>query len=316
MKLILSISGGGIRGLIPAMILSNIEQQVGKPIASCFDLISGTSTGGIIACMLSVPGKNNKPKYSVQQVVEMYKQFGKEVFSRGTLRKMVTLNGLISTKYSCRHLEALLKQYLGEIYLSQTVTNLLIPTYQITGRPYPYFFKTLHAKSSKLRVENPYLWECARATSAANGYFKPYRMDSNHTFLDGGVFANNPAMCAYAQAKNTYGTKEQIVIISVETGENLIGYNYNKIRNWGMIQWALPFFKQTSISSSETIDYMLRTFAVNGDKYLRFQCSLDKKSLKMDDVSSANIIRLENAAKQTIKNDKEKINEIVKILTR
>ena len=81
MKLILSISGGGIRGIIPAIILSHIEKHVGKPISKCFDLIAGTSTGGIIATLLSVP-ENNKPKYSASQVVELYKQFGTQVFKK------------------------------------------------------------------------------------------------------------------------------------------------------------------------------------------------------------------------------------------
>lgn len=314
MKLVLSISGGGIRGIIPAMILAYIEKSAKKPIATCFDLIAGTSTGGIIAALLSTPDKSNKPKYSAESIVGMYKDFGKEVFKRSLFRKIGTLDGLISTKYSSKPIKDLLIKYFDQTKLSDTVTNLLIPSYQISNRPYPYFFKTSHANKSKNKFENPYLWECARATSSANGYFKPYRLDNNHTFLDGGLFANTPSMCAYAQAKNAYGEDEQIIIISIGTGEELIGYSYQKIRNWGMSQWAIPFFKQTSISSAKTIDYMLRTFAVNGDKYFLLQSSLDKYSLKMDDVSDKNIARLEDAARKTIKSNMHQINKIVELM--
>ncbi len=315
MKLVLSISGGGIRGIIPAIILSDIEKRVGKPISKCFDLIAGTSTGGIIAALLSV-SENNKPKYSASQVVELYKQFGTQVFKKNLFRTLITLNGLISTKYSCKPLENLLKSYLGKATLSNTTTNLLIPAYQISNIPYPHFFKTSNAKlQSSNKLSNPKLWQCARATSAANGYFKPFKLDNNHTFLDGGLFANNPAMCAYAQAKSNYGNREKIVIVSIETGENLVGYSYEKIRNWGILQWAIPFFKQTSISSSATIDYMLRTLSQNGDKYYCVQTDLDKQSLRMDDASTENIERLEIAAKHSLVNNSKVISDIINIIT-
>lgn len=88
MKFILSISGGGIRGIIPAVVLAELENITQKPIAKSFDLIAGTSTGGIIASMLAVPGKNQQPKYSAQKVVELYKDFGKTVFNQSFLRKL------------------------------------------------------------------------------------------------------------------------------------------------------------------------------------------------------------------------------------
>ncbi|MEG0806049.1 MAG: patatin-like phospholipase family protein [Lachnospiraceae bacterium] len=314
MKVILSISGGGIRGLIPALILAKLESMTNLPIASSCDLIAGTSTGGIIAALLTTPNSQGQPKFSANEIVALYKTFGKKVFHQSLLRKFTTLDGLIGTKYSTAPLEKLLKSYFGTTKLSETTTNILIPAYQISHKPYPYFFKTLHAKQSGLRIENPDLWECARATSAANSYFKPYRMDKNRTFLDGGVFANTPAMCAYAQAKNLYGERESLVIISIGTGEDLIGYRYDKICNWGMLQWALPFFRQTSISSGETIDYMLRTFAVNGDHYFRLQSRLDKESLKMDDVSDRNLMALEEAANCTIMANASMLHTISNLL--
>lgn len=313
MKLILSISGGGIRGLIPAIILAELEKRIGKPIADCFDLISGTSTGGIIACLLAAPDSKGAVKYTSSKIVELYKQFGKTAFYRNSFRKVLSLGGLLSTKYSTKPLAKLLHEYFGKLKLSQTKTNLLIPTYQISNTPAPYFFKTRYAKQPENIIDNPYLWECARATSAANGYFKPYKMSDSYTFLDGGVFANNPSMCAYSEMKSLHGN-ESVCIVSIGTGEDLIGYEYDKIKHWGMAQWALPFFKQTSISADGTVDYMLRTFAINGDKYYRLQASLDEDSLQMDNVSDANLARLELAAKQVIANNAGMIDEIVRLV--
>lgn len=313
MKIVLSISGGGIRGIIPAMVLAELEKLTQKPIADCFHLISGTSTGGIIACLLSTQDENHKSKYTAKEVVELYKQFGKTVFKRNTLRKAATLYGLIGTKYQTKPLEKLLHNYFGEAKLADTKTNLLIPAYQISNMPYPHFFKTHHACLLECEFDNPYLWECARATSAANGYFKPYKMDNEHTFLDGGVFANNPSMCAYAQAKNLY-PYEQIVIISLGTGEDLIGYEYDAIKSWGMAQWALPFFKHTSISADEVVDYMLRVFSKNGDVYYRFQAQLDEESLRMDNASDDNVARLEMAAKKIITDNQTTLKDIAGLM--
>lgn len=314
MKIILSISGGGIRGLIPAIILAEMEKQIGRPLSACCDLIAGTSTGGIIACLLTTPDSFDLPKYTAQNIVEIYKKFGKKVFCKNTFRSLRTLDGLLGTKYGCQPIEALFKEYFGPAKLSQTKASILIPTYQISDRPYPHFFKTHAARSPRQPIDDPYLWECARATSAANGYFPPYKFDDRHTFLDGGIFANNPAMCAYCEAKNMYDPLEQLVIISIGTGEDLIGYSYEKIADWGILEWAFPFFKQTSISSNETIDYMLRTLTANGDSYYHFQASLAEDNLKIDDASDENLLCLESAAMDVIQKNKETISQLVKLI--
>ena len=314
MKMVLSISGGGIRGVIPAMVLAELEKRAGLPISSCFNLIAGTSTGGIIACLLAMTDEQGRAKYTAQEVVRLYKSFGKTIFKRSLMRKFATLDGLIGTKYSSKPLEALLSKYFGVTKLSCAKTGLLIPAYQISGKPYPHFFKTEYALAEKSEVDNPCLWKCARSTSAANGYFKPFKLNRTHTFLDGGVFANNPAMCAYVQAKNSFADSENLSVISIGTGEDLIGYSYKEIRNWGMVQWALPFFRQTSISSDATVDYMLRSLCKNGDSYYRLQVSLEKENLKMDDVSEKNIASLEHAAKELIKQNTAALDDIAKMM--
>ena len=314
MKLILSISGGGIRGLIPAIILKEIENCTGKSISDMFDLISGNSTGGIIACLLSVPDENNKPRYSAERVVKMYEEFGKKVFSRTFFRKILSFDGLISTKYSEKPLEKLLKQYFGDIRLEKACTNLLIPTYKISHIPYPFFFKTHHAKNNKKDKENPYLWECARATSAASSYFKPYYFDRTNTFIDGGIFANNPSLCAYAQAKKQW-KNEKIILLSLGTGKNTKGFSYDKIKNWGLIQWAIPYFQQTSLSADDTVDNILKTMtSANGDAYYFIQTELEEKALTIDDSSDENLKRLEAAAERLIVRKRQTIDEICSLI--
>ena len=314
MKLILSISGGGIRGLIPAIILKEIEHRTDKSISDMFDLISGNSTGGIIACLLSVPDQNQNPKYSAESVVKMYEEFGKEIFSRTFFRKIFSIDGLISPKYSEKPLEKLLKQYFQNIRLEKACTDLLIPAYKISHVPYPFFFKTHHAKNNKKDKENPYLWECARATSAASSYFKPYYFDRTNTFIDGGIFANNPSLCAYAQAKKQW-KNEKIILVSLGTGKNTKGFSYEKIKNWGLIQWAIPYFQQTSLSADDTIDNILKTItSSNGDAYYFIQTELEEKTLKIDDCSDENIKRLEAAAQRLLIRKNQIIDEICSLI--
>lgn len=316
LKLVISISGGGIRGLIPILIIEEIEKRINDNIINYCDLIAGTSTGGIISCILNIKNTDNKPKYKASDVVEIYKNFGKVVFSRSAIRKVLTLDGLIWNKYSNNSLEKLLKQYFTDTKLDNTITRMLIPTYQITNKPYPFFFKTEYAKKPLAKSENPYIWEAARSTSAANSYFKPFKFKDNLTFLDGGVFANNPTMFAYAEAKNAW-RNEDIVVLSIGTGENLIGYDYNKIKNWGLLHWALPFFKQTSISADKTVDYIMRAFTnseYSQDKYYCLQTEIDKISMQMDNASDENILRLENSAKDFILRNNTIIDDICKTL--
>lgn len=311
MKIILSISGGGIKGIIPLVILAEIEKRLGGNVINHCDLIAGTSTGGIISCLLNAVQDNGQPKYSALTALNMYKEFGKSVFHRSKLRKILTLDGLIWNKYSDKNLENLLKKYFGEDRLDGAFTDMIIPTYQISGKPYPHFFKTKHAKIPTKSTENPCLWEVARCTSAANSYFKPYKLGEQMTLLDGGIFANNPAMCAYAEAKRVW-TDEDIVVISIGTGENLIGHDYEKIKHWGLLSWAIPFFEQTSISADATVDYMLKTFSEDksADKYFCLQTEIDKACMKMDDVCDANLEFLQMHARDFISENSGMIDEI------
>lgn len=322
MKIILSISGGGIRGLIPAIVLAELEKEIGKGIGANCNLIAGNSTGGIITCLLAAADEKGEAKYTAEEIVAFYKTFGKTVFKKSLLRKIFTLDGLIFTKYSYKPLEKLMKQYLGDLKLEDTITDILIPTYQVSDIPLPYFFKSIHAKKDgnitfeKQYLQNVYLWQCARATSAANSYFAPYQY-GDLTFVDGGIFANNPSVCAYAEGKNMWGEEEPIALISLGTGENLKGYPYKKIKNWGILQWAIPFFKQSSLSSDEAINYILETFshAKTGDQYYCLQAKLDEDCTKMDNASEENLIRLEQAAKQMIQDNKQTFDSIVSLFT-
>ena len=139
MKKVLSIDGGGIRGIIPATILAEIEQRTSRPTASLFDLMAGTSTGGIISLALSRDGGGGVPKYRALDLLDLYVNRGPEIFSRSFWQGVSSVAGLTEEKYSQRPLEGILKEYFDEAPLSAALTRVLVSSYEIETRS-PFFF--------------------------------------------------------------------------------------------------------------------------------------------------------------------------------
>ncbi|QNU68379.1 patatin-like phospholipase family protein [Ruminiclostridium herbifermentans] len=296
---ILSIDGGGIRGIIPAMVLAEIEKMTSKPICKLFDFISGTSTGGIITLCLTKPSNNNQdlPEYSAQDIVNLYVENGKKIFSSDILHRIISFNGLFDEKYSSDGIESLLKKYLGTSKLSECLTRVLIPSYEIELRR-PFFFKSWLAKSKNDKKHNFYMWQVARATSAAPTYFEPFKLeidkDTNeyYSFIDGGVFANNPAMCAFADAKVIYKNIEDILIVSLGTGEFTKSIPHDKAKDWGLAKWAKPILDTIFDGESDTVNYQLRQL-LKPNNYYRIQASLEQLGKdEIDDASDKNIHEL------------------------
>ncbi len=296
---ILSIDGGGIRGIIPAMVLAKIEEMTSKPICKLFDFISGTSTGGILALCLTKPSNNNQdiPAYSAQDIVNLYVEYGKKIFSSDILHRITSFNGLFDEKYSSGGIESLLKKYLGTSRLSDCLTHILIPSYEL-GLRRPFFFKSWHAQNKNERKHDFYMWQVARATSAAPTYFEPFRLETDndnseyYSLIDGGVFANNPAMCAFADAKVLYKDIDDIMMVSLGTGELTKSIPYDKAKDWGLAKWAKPILDTIFDGESDTVDYQLRHL-LKRNNYYRIQTSLEQLGKdEIDDASDKNIQEL------------------------
>src|ERR1044072_7883783 len=116
---ILCLDGGGIRGIIPAVILAEIERRTGRPIHKLFDLIAGTSTGGILALALVKPGKGRQPQYRAEDVIKLYETQGQRIFSRSLLHRVVSLDGLANKKYQTGPVETVFEEFFGDVMLSR-----------------------------------------------------------------------------------------------------------------------------------------------------------------------------------------------------
>src|SRR3954454_7859950 len=142
---VLSVDGGGIRGVIPAMLLADLEERTGKPTGELFDLIAGTSTGGIIALALTVPGDDGGPRGAANDLVDLYLTEGPRIFHHSIGQMFESGLGLLDEKYDAAPLEQALEDYLGETRVSEAVTDVMVASYDLEHRT-PFFFKTDRAK--------------------------------------------------------------------------------------------------------------------------------------------------------------------------
>lgn len=239
---ILSIDGGGIRGIIPGQVLIALEKKLQAKqgarvrLADYFDLVAGTSTGGILAAGLLCPDSSGRPKYSMEDLVEIYLERGDEIFDVTLRRKIKTLGGLSDEKYSIDELQDALQDYFKEIQLKDLLKPCLITSYDIKRRK-AHFFRQHRANNPRY---NYYVRDVAQATSAAPTYFEPAHVKSfsnvTYPLVDGGVFANNPALCAYAESRDyfqTHPTAGDMLILSLGTGEIKKSYLYKEAKDWG-----------------------------------------------------------------------------------
>ncbi|HEY0456787.1 MAG TPA: patatin-like phospholipase family protein, partial [Verrucomicrobiae bacterium] len=143
---ILSIDGGGIRGIIPGQVLVSLEAKLqqltndpNKRIADVFDLIAGTSTGGILTCLYLCPDENKRPKFSATDAVNLYLQNGDDIFDVSIFKQITSLGGIADEKYSAVPLERILAKYLAELKLSELLKPCLVTSYDINRRQAKFF---------------------------------------------------------------------------------------------------------------------------------------------------------------------------------
>jgi len=288
---ILTIDGGGIRGIIPAMMLAQLEKCIDRPLWEVFDLIVGTSTGGIIAAAIGAGAKNGDA-YRPSELVDLYVENGPAIFHADLVHR---IEQFIRPKYSPEPLEKVLLSYFGDSELTTAKTNLLISSYDVDHQM-PFFFK-----SSKAMTNPAYNWklrDIARATSAAPTYFPPIRLDNGHaayTLVDGGVCVNNPSVAGYAEARCLFPDATDFLLVSVGTGDRNDGLQYDNVRNWGMLQWAEQIVPVFMDSVSESSDYEMH-YIVGRDRNFRFQPTLPPKNSSMDCVTPENLRELQEIA--------------------
>ncbi|WP_462254293.1 CBASS cGAMP-activated phospholipase [Ekhidna sp.] len=323
LKKILSIDGGGIRGIIPGQILVEIERAFGVKVADDFDLVAGTSTGGILACAFLLEDLNtpNTPKFTSEEVVGLYFKKGEDIFDVPFFHKVRTAGGILDEKYPADGIEKALKEYFGDVWLKDLLKPCIITSYDIANRKGHFFGQHKAQKDIDCNFK---VRDVARATSAAPTYFECEQIKSekgtDFALIDGGVFVNNPALVAYAEGRNIFkiegeeASAKDMKILSIGTGYTQKSYPYKKAKKWGMAEWVQPVIDIMMSGASEVAHYQLdKIYGTidNPDQYLRIDGDMEDTNIDpdMDCATQENMAKLKAFGQQLFEVNKGKIEE-------
>lgn len=307
---VLSVDGGGIRGVIPALVLQELEERTGRSTADLFDLIAGTSTGGIIGLGLTLPvgGGMSGPRYSAEELADLYWERGRDIFYRSLFRGAMSMLGFKDERYSNAGLRRVLAEYFGDEPIQNALTDVMVTTYDIEERS-PFFLKSWRAHSEGVPMR-----QAAWATSSAPTYFEPAEMwvrDERRVLIDGGVFVNSPAVSAYAEAKKLY-PEEEIRVVSIGTGTTDEPIAYEDAVGWGDLGWARTIIDVVLDGMVDAADYQLDY--ILGDRFNRFQVKLEAANDELDDASSRNLKALTQDARRMIDERSDDLTALAEVL--
>ncbi|CAG8734109.1 42873_t:CDS:2 [Gigaspora margarita] len=296
---ILSIDGGGIRGVLPALWLSEIEYRTRRPISHLFNMIAGTSTGGIIAAGLSAPQfklinetddyieykySNLIPIFSASDLLNIYKNESKNLFTTSTSWLNIPWSK-VNNKYTNEGRSTMFKKYFEETKLNNSLTELVIPA---ANENYSHLFTRYDAcKNIKDVNENNTIVDILMATTAAPTFFPPYKI-GNKTFIDGGIHLNNPASTAYSEAIRYNVPEKNISVLSLGSGCYLP--DPSNADQYNLLFWAqnLPQF-MISAQESNTDREM---YAKLKNRYQRWQVFFEEPIGLDDHESIPNLLEL------------------------
>ncbi|KAG5232672.1 patatin protein [Salix suchowensis] len=332
---VLSIDGGGVRGIIPGEVLSALESKlqtldVNKDarIADYFDFIAGTSTGGLMTAMLTAPNDEKRPKFAAEEIVKLYVEQSPYIFSDRSghsLSKVAAKKYLLQPKYDGENLHDTIKNNLGEeLSLSETLADVIIPTFDIKHFR-PTIFSTSKAKRDKSM--DPSLFDICIGTSAAPCYFPPYYFKTSQDFnlIDGGVAANNPALLAACEVMKERKTDfNKLVILSLGTGapdeKDRLEVGDGE---WGVADWVWqddeshPLLDVLMSAADEMTEmYISNIFQYTGleGNYTRLQANLTLKDSAMDDSGQENLENLQKIGQDLAKNNDTKLEGLARRL--
>lgn len=246
---VLALSGGGYRGLYTATVLAEMERVLGKPIATHFDLICGTSVGGLLALGLA-------DEIPMSDLVEVFTDQGEKIFKEPSWWRRYTF-GLISSKHNPAGLHSVLTKLFGDKKIGDLKHPVLIPSVNYsTGRG--QFFKTPHHSSFKLDYEKSIV-DVAMATTAAPTYFPLYQKDYG-TYVDGGLVGNAPGLFGLHEVNTFFSPNEEAITRLLAIGTMTIGATArgNSILDRGFLLWREKLFDLIISAQESSVDYMLR----------------------------------------------------------
>ncbi|WP_428699494.1 patatin-like phospholipase family protein [Stappia sp.] len=322
-RFILAIDGGGIRGLVPVRILETLEARLralGKsaPMHRYFDMIAGSSTGGLIAAGLAAPGPDDLGGQAagITELRRFFEVDARDVFRRKSLFERFVANprALFDERYDERPLERILKDQLGWTSLQSALTRIVLTAYDIERRE--AVFMTNGRQSDGSRPDDYYFWQAVRATTAAPVYFEPMRAENlthgdERVLIDGGVVMNNPVLAAYLEAMKLGWSAQEITFLSLGTGAaSRRGYTFREASTWGPLGWlspgnGTPLLSILAHGQSTTAAYQAERLlpAAGVAEVIRLDGDLPEGAEALDNTRPGNIIELNGVADRIIRDN-------------
>ncbi|WVZ69495.1 hypothetical protein U9M48_018270 [Paspalum notatum var. saurae] len=341
---VLSIDGGGVRGIIPATILAFLEEKLqdldGRPdarIADYFDVVAGTSTGGLVTAMLTAPNEEGRPLFSAKDINDFYLEHCPNIFPATSGGLLGMAKSVFSgPKYDGNYLHSIVRELLGDTKVSQALQNIVIPTFDIRLQQ-PIVFSRHDAEGDVSK--DALLSDVCIGTSAAPTYLPGHQFETkdkdgntrDFNLIDGGVAANNPTMLAMTHVskqillgnKNFFPVKPadygKFIVLSLGTGSAKVEEKFDAVEcgKWGLIDWlynkgTTPIIDSFSQSSSDLVDIQASVLfqALHSEKsYLRIQDDELKGETSSVDVSTEeNLNHLVDVGQALLKKPVCKVN--------
>jgi uncharacterized protein len=324
--LILSVDGGGVRGVIPLYYITQIEKMTGKPITQSFNLLAGISTGSIIVTTLALPGQDGQPRYSAKALSERYINDSKRIFSRPLKHQVLTLDGLIGPKYSNKGKHELFDHVYQNTRLNQLLAHVIVFGYDAVTKKVTPFCSWKGCATIGHRYP---LKDIISGTTAVMGLF-PSKIFLNedqklaHIINDVGLSINNPSLLAYLAAKKMCPDVKSYIIVSLGTG-HFPGVDKAsiEIEHWGALQWLPDILKTTSEDhlqiSNEIMNLVMRHTRGNSKQtltYIRINPALAPDAANPFDANPKDIKALIQTAKDFEQEKSADFKQIKQILTK
>ncbi len=294
-RYVLCLDGGGMRGIIPVVILQALESHIrdlgGKDdIATYFDMVSGTSTGGLISlaltCDSALPHKdfNGSSQIDLSALLKNYMTMGKEIFQAQS--SLFGLRQFVSDKYYSSNIQNLCQRWFGVRTMDSAKVPTMIMAYDLSKGSQKLLTSYSHGPSCPI-------WVAARATSAAPTYFSPIEYNG-HLLVDGGVIANNPTLYAYLEAKMLYPECQKFHILSISTGGSYHTMAMDSAK--GLMNWAEQVSPMYSTAQKRPTDHVMERLA--DVEYVRIDDPLPEP-VKMDETNPVTLEYIRRQAQLT-----------------
>ena len=299
-KYILTLDGGGIRGVYTAQLITLINECLGYPIQSKFDLIVGTSIGGLLAGMMCHQPHEMNPFGDIFNLHNIETIFNKSIWDRilGFLQFCPIYDG--------QGKREIIKNSVGDIKLGELKTHIIITSWNLTENK-PWLFSTIDQTQ-----KDTYLYEACDATSAAPIYFPPVLINHNF-FIDGGVGANNPILIGYSEAAKLW-PDHPLHILSIGTGiePQDAAWKTSGVQTWGAVQWVANgllelFMDAPNDLMMNQMEFLFKNLGgVNSNNQL-LRLNAMVPSISLDDTNQEHLKILKQKAQETFQKNVEKI---------